>query len=92
MGSQVAAATALPLLLGAVIGNALDRNLGSAPWGTLGAILAGLVVAGGGVFALLRRYLAAHPVGAVSDEARAAARRWEAEIAEAERRREEERE
>lgn len=88
MGAQVAAAIAIPLLVAALAGVAIDTRLGSAPWGLLAAILAGLVVAGSGVFLLVRAYLAANPIGPTSDQARAAGRRWEGEIAERERRRE----
>ena len=88
MGAQVAAAIAIPLLVAALAGSALDRTLGSAPWGLLAAILAGLAVAGIGVSLLIRWYVAANPIAPTSDQGRAAGRRWEAEIDERERRRE----
>ncbi len=91
MGAQVAATIAIPLLLGAVVGSTIDRSVGSEPWGLLASILVGLVVAGIGVFLLLRRYLAEHPAERASEAARAAGRRWETEIEAEERRREEER-
>ncbi len=88
MGVQVAAAVAIPLLLAAIIGTTVDGYLGTAPWGVLVSILVGLAIAGFGLFAILRRYLSENPVGAPTDGARAAGRRWKRDIEERERRRE----
>lgn len=88
MGVQVAIVVGLPLLLAATIGSALDRSLGTTPWGLLTLVFVGLGVAGVGVFAIIRRYLALTPVRPPSEEARAAGRLWRQEIEERERRRE----
>ncbi|TME60420.1 MAG: hypothetical protein E6I54_11195, partial [Chloroflexi bacterium] len=44
MGLQVAVAIGLPLLVGTFGGNAVDKSLGTSPWGILLGILLGLVV------------------------------------------------
>jgi F0F1-type ATP synthase assembly protein I len=88
IGFQIAVVVGVPLLAAAWIGDALDRNLGTAPALGLVSILVGLAVAGLGTFVVLRRYLAANPDQPASDKARAAGRAWEREIDERERRRE----
>lgn len=82
---------AVPIALGAWLGQKLDEQIGSAPWGLLGLTFAGMAIAGLGVALLVRMYMEANPIGPVSDAAREAGRRWEAEIEERERRRESER-
>lgn len=88
---QVGITVAVPIVLGAWLGQKLDEQVGAAPWGLLGMTLLGMVVAGLGVALLIRRYLRANPIGPVSDAARKAGRAWQAEIEEEERRREGER-
>lgn len=82
---QIAAVVAVPLIVGALVGNWLDERYGTAPWALLVSILAGLGLAGGGMFAVLRRYVEENPAGAVTDAAREAGRRWEREIEEEKR-------
>lgn len=88
IGFQVAIVVGIPLLAGAFVGDALDRQLGTTPTLGLVSILAGLAVAGVGAFFVLRRYLAANPDEPVSEKAREAGRAWEREIQERERKRE----
>jgi F0F1-type ATP synthase assembly protein I len=88
IGFQIAIVVGIPLLAAALIGDALDRQLGTAPTLGLVAILIGLAVAGLGTFFVLRRYLASNPDEPVSDKAREAGRAWQREIEEKERRRE----
>ena len=88
IGFQIAFVVGLPLLAAAFVGDALDRQLGTAPVLGLVSILAGLAVAGLGAFVVLRRYLAANPDQPASEKARAAGRAWQREIEERERRRE----
>lgn len=92
MGVQVAAAVAIPLLLAAIVGSTLDARAGTWPWGLLVSIFVGLGVAAGGVFAILRRFLAETPMGTPTEAARAAGRRWQREMETEERRREADRE
>ncbi len=88
IGLQVAAVMAVPLLVAVYAGAWLDERAGTKPWLLLVAILVGLGLAGLGSFLVLRQYWTAHPLPPVSDEARRAGRRWQAEIEEQERRRE----
>lgn len=88
IGFQIAIVVGIPLLAAAWIGDALDRQLGTAPTLGLVAILVGLGVAGLGAFFVLRRYLATNPDQPVSEKARAAGRAWQREIEERERQRE----
>lgn len=85
---QVGIVIAVPIALGAWLGLKLDEAAGTAPWGLLGSIFAGMVVAGGGVWALIKRYTEENPIRPSSERAREAGRRWEAEVRERERRRE----
>ena len=89
IGIQVALAVGIPVVVAAVVGNALDQRFGTSPAILLLLVLVGLGVAAAGVFLILRRYLALNPVRPPTEAARAAGRRWQAEIDERERRREE---
>ena len=88
MGFQVAVIVGGPLLIAAVVGQKLDERFGTAPTWGLVSILAGLVVAGLGMFFVLKRYIAANPQEPVSDAAREAGRRWQRETEERERKKE----
>lgn len=79
---------AIPLLVAVYAGAWLDDRLGTRPWLLLVAILVGIGLAGLGSFVVLRRYWEAQPTPRISEEARRAGRRWEAEIEEQERRKE----
>ena len=85
---QVGLVIAVPIALGAWLGLMLDEAAGTSPWGLLGLIFAGMVVAGAAVWLLIARYAKENPIGAVSEHARKAGSRWEAEIRERERQRE----
>jgi F0F1-type ATP synthase assembly protein I len=88
IGIQVALAVGLPVVVAAVVGNALDQRFGTSPTILLLLVLVGLGIAAVGVFLIIRRYLELNPVRPPSEAARAAGRRWEAEIEERQRRRE----
>jgi F0F1-type ATP synthase assembly protein I len=88
---QVGLTIAVPIALGAWLGLKLDERAGTSPWGLLGLIFAGMVIAGAGVVVLIKRYSEDNPVRPSTEAAREAGRRWERDIAEQERRREEER-
>ncbi len=79
---------AVPIVVGAWLGQKLDESAGTAPWGLLGLVFLGMAVAGLAVAMMLKRYMAENPVGTVSPEARQAGRAWQAEIDERERKRE----
>jgi len=79
---------AVPIAVGAWLGQKLDESAGTAPWGLLGLVFLGMAVAGLAVALMLKRYMAENPVGTVSPEARQAGRAWQAEIDERERKRE----
>lgn len=85
---QVGLIIAVPIALGAWLGLKLDEAAGTSPWGLLGLIFVGMAVAGGGVAMLIKRYSDANPIRPSSDRAREAGRRWQAEVAERERKRE----
>jgi len=85
---QVGLVIAVPIALGAWLGLKLDEAAGTSPWGLLGLIFAGMVVAGAGVWLLIARYAEENPIGPVSERARKAGSRWEVEIKERERQRE----
>ena len=78
---------AVPIVLGAWLGQKLDESAGTAPWGLLGLTFLGMAIAGIGIAYMIRRYMNENPVGPVSERAREAGRRWQAEIDERERRR-----
>ena len=88
MGFQVAVVVGGPLLLGAIVGQKLDENFGTAPTLGLLSILIGLLVAGLGMYVVIKRYIDANPQQPVSDAAREAGRKWEREISEQERKKE----
>ena len=88
---QVGLTIAVPIALGAWLGLKLDAALGTSPWGLLGLIFVGMAAAGGGVALLIKRYAEDNPVTPSSDRARKAGQAWQAELDEAERKREEER-
>jgi F0F1-type ATP synthase assembly protein I len=79
---------AVPIVVGAWLGQKLDDSAGTAPWGLLGLTFLGMAIAGVGVAYLVRRFLAENPIGPVSDRARRAGRNWQAELDERERERE----
>ncbi len=78
---------AVPIVVGAWLGQKLDESAGTAPWGLLGLTFLGMAIAGIGIAYMIRRYMNENPVGPVSERAREAGRRWQAEIDERERRR-----
>ncbi|OGO70018.1 MAG: hypothetical protein A3G84_05675 [Chloroflexi bacterium RIFCSPLOWO2_12_FULL_71_12] len=80
---------AVPIALGAWLGLKLDEAIGTEPWGLLASIFAGMIVAGAGVWGLIKKHLEANPIRPSSDRAREAGRRWEAEIRQREREEEE---
>jgi hypothetical protein len=73
---QVAAAVALPLFGAAWLSQQVTQDTA---W-QLVVIFAGLAVAGAGMYGVIRRYMATHPVPPTSAAARDAGRRWEREI------------
>jgi F0F1-type ATP synthase assembly protein I len=89
MGFQVAVVVGAPLLIAAYVGQRLDEQFGTAPNLALVTMLVGLAVAGLGMFLVLKRYIAANPQQPVSDAAREAGRKWEREVTERQRRKEE---
>jgi F0F1-type ATP synthase assembly protein I len=78
---------AVPIVVGAWLGQKLDESAGTAPWGLLGLTFLGMAIAGLGIAYMVRRYMAENPVGPVTERAREAGRRWQAEVDERERRR-----
>ena len=86
---QVGIVIAVPIALGAWLGLQVDEAAGTSPWGLLASIFAGMVVAGVGVWRLIARYTEDNPIVPSTERAREAGRKWEAEIAERERQREE---
>ncbi len=85
---QVGITIAVPIAIGAWLGTKLDAAAGTSPWGLLGLIFLGMIAAGGGVWVLILRFADDNPIHPSSERARAAGRRWEAEIQERERKRE----
>lgn len=81
---QIAAAVAAPLFGAAWLSQNVTKDTGT----QLAIVMAGLVVAGLGMYVVLRRYLAKNPDEPVTERAREAGRTWEAELREAERKRE----
>jgi Na+-driven multidrug efflux pump len=88
MGFQVAVVVGGPLLIAAYVGQKLDEAYGTAPNLALVSILVGLVIAGLGMFVILKRYIALNPTPPTTEAAREAGRRWEREISEQERKKE----
>jgi putative F0F1-ATPase subunit (Ca2+/Mg2+ transporter) len=86
---QVGITIAVPIALGAWLGLKLDEAAGTSPWGLLGLIFVGMILAGAGVWMQIKRFTAEFPSGPVTERAREAGRRWRAEDEEAEREREE---
>jgi hypothetical protein len=85
---QVGITIAVPIALGAWLGLKLDEAAGTSPWGLLGLIFVGMILAGAGVWVQIKRFTAEFPSGPVTERAREAGRRWRAEDEEAERERE----
>ena len=85
---QVGLIIAVPIAAGAWLGLKMDEALGTTPWGLLGLIFVGMGLAGFGVAVAIRGFTEDNPVRASSDEARKAGRRWQAEIDERERQKE----
>ena len=79
---------AVPIVVGAWLGQKLDESAGTAPWGLLGLTFLGMAIAVLGVAYLIRGFLAENPIGPVTDRARQAGRSWQAEIDEREQKRE----
>lgn len=73
---QVAVAVALPLFAAAWLSQQVTQDTGI----QLVVVLAGLAVAGAGMYGVIRRYMATHPVPPTSEVAREAGRRWDREI------------
>ncbi len=86
---QVGIIVAVPIAIGAWLGLKVDEAAGTSPWGLLGFIFLGMAAAGLGVWALITRFTEENPIGTATESARQAGRRWEADIRERERRREE---
>lgn len=85
---QVGLTIAIPIGIGAWLGLKLDEAAGTTPWGLLGLIFVGMVIAGFGVAMLIKRFSDDNPITPSSERAREAGRRWDAEIRERERKRE----
>ena len=83
---QVALAVGVPLFVAAWLSQQVTRDTGV----QLAIVLAGLAVAGLGMYVIIRRYIALDPVPPTSDAAREAGRAWEREILEEERKKAEE--
>jgi hypothetical protein len=88
---QVGLIIAIPIAIGAWLGLKLDETAGTSPWGLLGLIFVGMVVAGAGVAWSIKSFLDENPTEASSERAREAGRAWQREADEEERRRESER-
>jgi hypothetical protein len=81
---QVAVAVAVPLFAAAWLSQQVTQDTAL----QLVVVAAGLVVAGAGMYLVIRRYMAAHPVPPTSEAAREAGRRWERDIQDRARKRE----
>jgi F0F1-type ATP synthase assembly protein I len=88
---QVGLTIAVPIALGAWLGVKLDAALGTSPWGLLGLIFVGMAAAGGGVALLIKRYADDNPITPSSERAREAGLKWQAEVDEEARQREDQR-
>ncbi len=86
---QVGITVAVPIAIGAWLGLKVDEAAGTSPWGLLSLVFLGMAVAGLGVWVLIRRFTEENPIRPSTERARAAGRRWEGEIAERERKRDE---
>lgn len=86
---QVGITVAVPIALGAWLGLKLDEAAGTSPWGLLGLIFLGMALAGAGVWMQIKRFVEENPVRPSTERAREAGRRWEAEIQERQRKRDE---
>lgn len=86
---QVGITVAVPIALGAWLGLKLDEAAGTSPWGLLGLIFLGMALAGVGVWMQIKRFTEENPIRPSTERAREAGRRWDAEIAERERKRDE---
>ncbi len=73
---QVAVAVAVPLFVAAWLSQQVTQDTAL----QLVIVMAGLVVAGAGMYLVIRRYMSDHPVPPTSDAAREAGRRWDREI------------
>jgi drug/metabolite transporter (DMT)-like permease len=82
---RIAFAVGVPLFLAAFLTTRLDASAPS--WEPLGIILVGIAAAGLGMFFVLRGLTSGTPQ--VSDAARAAGRKWDAEVRAEERKRDE---
>ncbi len=80
---QVALAVGVPLFGAAWLAPQVTENTGI----QLAIVLAGLAVAGVGMYVVIRRYIALDPVPPTSEAARKAGQAWEREIVERERKR-----
>jgi hypothetical protein len=83
---RIAFAVGVPLFAAAYLTTLLDRSAPS--WQSLAIILVGMAAAGAGLYLVLRGLSSGTPQ--VSDAARAAGRKWDAEVRAEERQREEE--
>ena len=84
VGWQVAAAVAVPLFAAAWLSQQVTQDTSV----QLLIVLAGLAVAGVGMYGVIRRYLASNPVPPTTEAARDAGRKWEREIEERARKKE----
>lgn len=73
---QVAVAVAAPLFAAAWLSQQVTQDTAL----QLVVVMVGLVVAGAGMYLVVRRYMAAHPVPPTSEAAREAGLRWDREI------------
>lgn len=73
---QVAVAVAVPLFAAAWLSQQVTQDTAL----QLVVVMVGLVVAGAGMYLVIRRYMAAHPVPPTSEAARKAGQRWDREI------------
>ncbi|MBI2323432.1 MAG: hypothetical protein HYY42_00485 [Chloroflexi bacterium] len=81
---QVAVAVGVPLFAAAWLSQQVTQDTAL----QLVVVIAGLVVAGAGMYLVIRRYMAAHPVPPTTEAAREAGRRWDREIDERARKKE----
>lgn len=81
---QVALVVGVPLFAAAW----LSQQVGQSTAWQLVIVMAGLAIAGAGMYLVIRRYMAAHPVPPTTQAARDAGRHWEREIEERARKKE----